>query len=121
MISSMTNLRRKKYSKRQRNCKGYFGTSPNPERKQNMITIIDGIPADTRVLDRMYPDAKTIGDIVDAFRHDYANDSFQEHSWFTNDITRSEVVLGAWAMWWGLGGSGYVEDRVTFNIRRDNR
>jgi len=40
-----------------------------------------------------------------------------QHSWFTNDITRSEVVLGAWAMWWGLGGSGYVEDRVTFNIR----
>ena len=44
-----------------------------------MITIIDGIPADTRVLDRMCPDAKTIGDIVDAFRHDYANDSFQEY------------------------------------------
>jgi len=33
-----------------------------------MIILIDGIPADTTVLDEMYPDAQTIGDYIDAVR-----------------------------------------------------
>ena len=33
-----------------------------------MIILIDGIPADTTVLDEMYPDAQTIEDYKDAVR-----------------------------------------------------